>query len=161
MRDPATPSARLTPTWPSTGACLAFQGDLVRDGLVIARHYGTRNSPEKRTRDYADNEHARKPYEKNIFIALELAQQAYEAHGLEYQKGLSNMTRITSSPRTPMAGRPQTTWPAPAGPRDGNSTSRRSPALRFRHRRLRSARLAQEAEGAGKSLRIRKASPVC
>src|SRR4029077_6314482 len=37
------------------------------------------------------NEHARKPYEKNIFIALELAQQAFEAHGLEYQKGLSNM----------------------------------------------------------------------
>jgi len=37
------------------------------------------------------NEHARKPYEKNIFIALELAQQAYEAHGLEYQKGLSDM----------------------------------------------------------------------
>jgi hypothetical protein len=34
------------------------------------------------------NEHARKPYDSNIYIALELAQRAYEAHGLSYKKGL-------------------------------------------------------------------------
>ena len=37
------------------------------------------------------NEHARKPYDNNIYIALELAQQAYETPGLPYKKGLSSM----------------------------------------------------------------------
>jgi hypothetical protein len=31
------------------------------------------------------NERARKPYAKGIYIALELAEQAYEAHGLPYE----------------------------------------------------------------------------
>jgi hypothetical protein len=31
---------------------------------------------------------ARKPYAKGIYIALELAEQAHEAHGLPYEPGL-------------------------------------------------------------------------
>jgi hypothetical protein len=37
------------------------------------------------------NEHSRKPYNKSIYVALELAQQAYEAHGLAYKEGLSSI----------------------------------------------------------------------
>jgi hypothetical protein len=36
------------------------------------------------------NKHAQKPYVK-IYIALELAGQAFAAHGLPYEFGLSNM----------------------------------------------------------------------
>ena len=43
-----------------------------------------------RARSYATscNDTVRKPYGKKIYIALELAQQAYEAHRLEYEAGL-------------------------------------------------------------------------
>jgi hypothetical protein len=37
------------------------------------------------------NKRARKPYGKGIYIALEIAQQAYETHGLPYKEGLSSM----------------------------------------------------------------------
>jgi hypothetical protein len=36
------------------------------------------------------NKFARKPYE-NVYMALELAEQAYEAHGLAYNAGLSSL----------------------------------------------------------------------
>jgi hypothetical protein len=39
------------------------------------------------------NERARKPYAKGIYIALELAEQAYEAHGLPYEPGLHAMEK--------------------------------------------------------------------
>ena len=39
------------------------------------------------------NERARKPYAKGIYIALELAEQAYEAHGLPYEPGLRAMEK--------------------------------------------------------------------
>ncbi len=39
----------------------------------------------------ATNKEAHKPYSKSIFMALELAQQAYEAHDLPYKGGLSVM----------------------------------------------------------------------
>ena len=38
------------------------------------------------------NKITREPYD-NIYIAMDLAQQAYEAHGLPYQAGLSAMDR--------------------------------------------------------------------
>ncbi len=55
-----------------------------------------RNEPEimrAKARRYvaATNEGAHKPYSKTIFMALELAQQAYEAHSLAYEPGLSAM----------------------------------------------------------------------
>jgi hypothetical protein len=37
------------------------------------------------------NKSTREPYE-NIYIALELAEQAYKAHGLPYKSGLSNLS---------------------------------------------------------------------
>lgn len=39
------------------------------------------------------NERARKPYGEQIYIALELAQQAYEVHALPYEAELSAMDR--------------------------------------------------------------------
>jgi hypothetical protein len=39
------------------------------------------------------NEGARKPYAKGVFIALELAEQAHEAHGLPYEPGLRAMEK--------------------------------------------------------------------
>ncbi len=40
------------------------------------------------------NKTVRKPYGKKIYMALELAQQAYEAFGLPYEGGLSAMERF-------------------------------------------------------------------
>jgi hypothetical protein len=50
----------------------------------------------KKGRGYAArcNDAVRKPYGKNVYIALELAQKAYEAHALPYQPGLSEMERF-------------------------------------------------------------------
>ena len=57
-----------------------------------------RNEPEimrANGRRYAVlcNETARKPYGKNIYMALELAEQAYQAHDLPYEPGFSAMDR--------------------------------------------------------------------
>jgi hypothetical protein len=43
-----------------------------------------------KARSYATscNDTVRKPYGKKIYMALELARHAYEAHGLEYEAGL-------------------------------------------------------------------------
>ncbi len=38
-----------------------------------------------------NNKVARKPYDKTINIALELAEQAYRAHGLPYERGLGSI----------------------------------------------------------------------
>ena len=54
-----------------------------------------KDEPEVRRakgRHYADwcNKHVKKPY-KNVYIALELAAEAYEQHELEYESGLSGI----------------------------------------------------------------------
>jgi len=64
----------------------------------MAEETTPRNEPEimrTKARRYvaATNEDAHKPYSKSIFMALELAQQAYEAHSLAYEPGLSAMDR--------------------------------------------------------------------
>jgi hypothetical protein len=41
----------------------------------------------------SNNEIARKPYGKKVYQALELAEQAYFAHSLPYEPGLSAMDR--------------------------------------------------------------------
>jgi hypothetical protein len=38
-----------------------------------------------------NNKVARKPYGKAIYLALELSEEAYRAHGLQYEMGLSSM----------------------------------------------------------------------
>jgi hypothetical protein len=40
-----------------------------------------------------NNKVARKPYGEAIHIALELAEQAYRAHGLRYETGLNSMDK--------------------------------------------------------------------
>jgi hypothetical protein len=72
------------------------------------RHHGKSMSPKDKTirpprhelevmlangRAYAAwcNKSTREPYE-NIYMALELAEQAYKAHGLSHKSGLSNLS---------------------------------------------------------------------
>ncbi len=62
----------------------------------MAEEITPRNEPEimrVKARRYvaAPNREAHKPYSKGIFMALELAQQAYGAHSLAYEPGLSAM----------------------------------------------------------------------
>jgi hypothetical protein len=64
----------------------------------VAKELIPRNEPEimrANGRTYVAwcNESTRKPYGKTAFIALELAEKAYKAHGLKYEHGLSSMER--------------------------------------------------------------------
>ena len=62
----------------------------------MAEEIVPRNEPEvmfAKGRAFAEwcNERTGVPYE-NIYVALELAEQAHEVHGLPYKPGLSNMS---------------------------------------------------------------------